>query len=296
VTDVTPGVHEFPCDTTTDVVVIPEQCTKTACGVIVDVHGGSMSADMEDKNTNLRALGKQYGYIVIQPNALPNPLLLNERLFVADTPTTPGDDTRVMDILTQVVRVFHADTNRLHMTGFSEGGFMTWRWFCQHSDLLASVAPGAAAWKCANLSQAGLTPPEVGCEFLGTDVPARDIPVLYMQGMKDGLVNPQCAATWFQSNVVPALKLDAGKAVAGDANFTRTVYLNPTGVPFEFLQHQYTTDSASFGVPIVGHCYPGSTDFTATLPGQLMGFGCKNQCAFNWGEEVIKFFMAHPKK
>src|SRR6185436_2109107 len=95
VTDVTPGVHEFPCDDTTDVVSVLEACVTTACGVIIDVHGGSMSADMEDKNTGMRALGAQHGYIVIQPNALPNPLLLGERVFVAG-----DDDTRVMDILT----------------------------------------------------------------------------------------------------------------------------------------------------------------------------------------------------
>jgi hypothetical protein len=48
-------------------------------------------------------------------------------------------------------------------------------------------------------------------------------------------------------------------------------------------------------VPVGGHCYPGSTDFTATLPGQLMGFGCKDQCSFTWAEEAVRFFMAHPK-
>jgi pimeloyl-ACP methyl ester carboxylesterase len=306
VTDVTPGLHQFNCDTTIDIVSIPEQCSKTACGVIVDVHGGMMSSQMEDKNTNLRALGNQHGYIVIQPNALQNPVLLNQRLFVADTPTAPADDTRVMDILTQVIQAFHADKNRIHMAGFSEGAFMTWRWFCQHSDLLASVAPGAAAWKCGVLANAGLTPPEVGCEMSGASVPAHDIPVLYMQGMKDGLVDPKCADTWLRSNVLTALKLGTGQTIAGDPAFqtteyVRTRYLDPAGVPFEYIQHQYTSDS-SFFFPIVGHCYPGSTDLAVTPPAQtviqpdqIMSFGCKEKCDFNWGEEVIRFFMAHPK-
>jgi hypothetical protein len=30
-------------------------------------------------------------------------------------------------------------------------------------------------------------------------------------------------------------------------------------------------------------------------PDQLMSFGCTDKCDFNWGEEVIEFFMAHPK-
>ena len=302
VTDVTPGVHTFPCDTAIDVVTIPAQCTKTACGVIVDVHGGMMSSQMEDKNTNMSALGLKHGYIVIQPNALQNPILLNQRLFVAGT-----DDTRVMDILTQVMTAFHVDQDRIHMTGFSEGGYMTWRWFCQHSDLLASIAPGAAGWKCANLANLGLTPPEVACEFSTVDggggVPARNIPVLYMQGMKDGLVDPTCADKWIRSNVLPTLKVDQGRQIAGDSTFTRTRFLDPTGVPFEYIQHQYSTDSSFLGVGIVGHCYPGSTDLTVTPPAQtvippdqLMAFGCKDACSFTWGEEVMKFFIDHPRR
>jgi poly(3-hydroxybutyrate) depolymerase len=305
--DVTPGVHQVSCDSTIDVVTVPEVCTRRACGVIVDVHGGMMSSQMEDKNTNLSALGLKYGYLVIQPNAMQNLILLNQRLFVADAPGMPADDTRVMDILTQVMKAFHVDTTRIHMTGFSEGGFMTWRWFCQHSDLLASVAPGAAAWRCANLANIGLTPPEIGCEFSGSeagaDVPEHDIPALYVQGMKDGLVDPMCADGWVRSNVFTALKLDKGTQIAGDATYTRTRYLNPDGVPFEYIQHQYQTTSSFLGVALAGHCYPGSTDLTVTPPSgttvppdQLVSFGCNDTTSFNWGEEVMKFFIAHPKR
>jgi poly(3-hydroxybutyrate) depolymerase len=219
----------------------------------------------------------------------------------------PADDTRVMGILTQVIDAFHVDKNRIHMTGFSEGGFMTWRWFCAHSDLLASVAPGAAAWQCGNLANVGLTPPEVGCELGSSGGPARHIPVLYMQGMKDGLVDPKCVDDWVRTNLSNALQLGAGQTLAGDPTFqttqyVRTRYVDKAGVPFEYIQHQYSTDSAFLGVGIVGHCYPGSTDLQVTPPAetviqpdQLMAFGCKDACDFNWGEEVIQFFMAHPR-
>jgi len=308
VTDVEPGSHLFECDTTVHSVTVPEACTKTACGVIVDVHGGMMSSQMQDKNTELSALGVKHGYIVIQPNALQNPVLLDQRLFVPDTETEKADDTRVMNILMQVIEAFHADQDRIHMTGFSEGGYMTWRWYCAHSDLLASVAPGAAAWECANLASLGLTPPEVGCELTQSARPARNIPVLYMQGMMDGLVDPECADGWVRSNVLSTLELGEGTTLAGDpdfatASYVRTRYEDPSGVPFEYIQHQYTSDSSFLGVPIVGHCYPGSSDLTVTPPeqtvvppDQLMAFGCKDDCDFDWGEEVIAFFMAHPKR
>jgi polyhydroxybutyrate depolymerase len=287
VTEVGPGPHEFACDTTTHVVMVPERCTRVSCGVIIDVHGGSMSADMEDRNTAMRALGDRHGYLVIQPNALPNPILLGERVFVAGV-----DDDRVMHILTDVVKVFHADERRIHMMGFSEGGFMTWRFICGHSDLLASAAPAAAGYNCTVLP----ITQEIGCQFSGTDAPTKNIPILYMQGTEDKLMNPDCVFSWLQGSVYPTLKLDSGSQIAGDATYERTRFLTPDAVPFELIRHHYTTDASSFGVPVGGHCYPGSTDFTASLPGQLMGFGCKDQCSFTWAEEAVRFFMAHPKR
>jgi hypothetical protein len=291
VVDVSAGTHEFSCDTTTHMVTVPEICTRLSCGVIVDVHGGSMSADMEDKNTNLRALGARYGYLVVQPNALPNPLLLGERVFVAG-----ADDDRVMHILNDVVTAFHADTSRIHMMGFSEGGFMTWRWICAHSDLLASAAPAAAGYGCTVLP----ITEEIGCRFAetdaGTEAPARHMPILYMQGVNDKLMNPDCTFSWLESNVYPTLMLDQGTKIAGDATYERTRFLDPGGVSFELIRHQYSTDASFFGVAVGGHCYPGSTDLTATLPGQLMGFGCKDTCSFTWSEEAIRFFIAHPKR
>jgi len=51
-----------------------------------------------------------------------------------------------------------------------------------------------------------------------------------------------------------------------------------------------------FGVAIKGHCYPGSKDYTPSVPGQLMGFGCNGENAFHWGEVALRFFRAHPRR
>ena len=116
-----------------------------------------------------------------------------------------------------------------------------------------------------------------------------------------------CADGWIRSHALSALEVGDGTVVAGDpafaqAKFVRTRYLDPDGVPFEYIQHQYTSDSEFLGVPIVGHCYPGSGDLMVTPPDQtmippdqLMAFGCKDDCEFDWGQEVIAFFIAHPK-
>jgi poly(3-hydroxybutyrate) depolymerase len=273
-------VHNVACDGVTYDVAIPSRCITRACGLIVDVHGGTMSGPMEDKNTNLSALGNQHGYIVITPSAAVG-------LWNAAT-----DDTKVFAFLNTVKGALHADPDRVHITGMSQGGYMSWRFLCQHTEVFASIAPAAAAG-AANIS------PEVGCTFTGQDVPSREIDLLYMHGTADALVNFPNAVT-LRDAVLAHYRMESGVKVAGDTQYTRTRYTAPGGHIFEFIQHDYVSDSAvgipPLGIAIKGHCFPGSDDQTITLPNQLMAFGCKPPTAFDWGEEVMKFFIAHPRR
>jgi hypothetical protein len=129
-------------------------------------------------------------------------------------------------------------------------------------------------------------------------VPSRELDILYMHGTQDGLVDFANAVT-LRDAVIAHYHLDAGTKVAGDGTFTRTRYAAPGGHVFEFIQHDYVSDSAvgipPLGVAIKGHCFPGSQDQTITLPGQLMAFGCKPPTSFDWGEEVTQFFIRHPR-
>ena len=211
-----------------------------------------------------------------------------------------------MNILLQVIEAFHADDKRIHMTGFSEGGFMSWRWFCQHSDLLASVAPGAAAWGCGNLANLGLTGPEIGCELSASDKPRATFPCCTCRACGTGW-SIRCAPMAGSGATRSARSRSATPPWSRATRPSRrrsscAPAIHPDGVPFEYIQHQYTSDSEFLGVPIVGHCYPGSSDLMVTPPeqtmippDQLMAFGCKDDCEFDWGEEVIAFFIAHPK-
>ena len=272
--DTSAGQHVYSCDGLTYDVDIPAACASSSCGLVADVHGLSMSGKMEDNNTNMRHLGEQYGYIVAQPNAVPAPPLSSW------TPST--DDPKVFAFLELAVSTLHVDRKRVHMTGFSEGGYMTYRFLCDHADFFASVAPAAGA----------------GCSFGGADagmwgsagVPAREIPVLAVNGTKDALVNFDGVAVPQRDEVVAGWHMDSGAVIAGDGTFTRTRYESPSGTAFEFIQHDYSS-SQSF---TLGHCFPGSMDLDGGAPGQVFGFACQPPNGFVWGDEVMKFFVAHP--
>ena len=281
VTDVSSGDHRFDCNGVVHYVTVPTACLTSLCGLVIDVHGGTMDAQMENNNTDMREIGSQHGFVVIQPSA-PN------NLWTAAT-----DDPKVFAFMMEVVQAWHLDRKRLHMMGFSQGGYMSWRFVCQHSDVFASAAPAAAALQ-------PVLAPEVPCNFTGSDAPAQELDLLYMHGTQDALVNFQNGITQ-RDAVIARFGLGAPEEVKKTATYRHTRYTNAKGTVFEFVDHDYVTDSAvgvpPLGVAIRGHCYPGSTDLVPSVPGQLMAFGCKTPPSeFHWGKMAVEFFIAHPKR
>lgn len=259
--------HVFDCSGLKWNVSVPPACLTKACGLIFDVHGFSMSGKMEDANTNLVALGAQNGFIVVNPNADPAPPLSG---WVA-----ADDDPKVFDFMQRTIKAFHVDAKRVHFTGFSQGGDMTWRFICDHSDVIASAAPAAFGQSA-----------QENC-FSKGKAPAREVPLLYMHGTKDALV-AFATATASRDAVIQVLGMTKGTPVSSDAMHLWDRYTNAKGTVFEMLQHDYTGAAL-----IQGHCYPGSTD-PGGQPGQVFSFKCNQSSPFKWGEAVMKFFLDHP--
>ena len=126
------GHQVYACNGFNFDVEVPAGCLDGGCGLIIDVPGRTMDAAMQDANTGMRARGDASGYVVIQPNANPAP---PQSTFNP----TPADDAKLYDFFTRAIAVYRSDPHRIHMTGFSEGGFMTWRFLCDHADLFASI-------------------------------------------------------------------------------------------------------------------------------------------------------------
>lgn len=272
VSDVSAGKHEFACDGIRHFVSVPDACLTHACGLVVDVHGGTMDAAMEDHNTNIAALGTEAGYLVLQPSAFGNNW-------------SPGvDDDKIVAFMEDLFAAFHVDRDRVHVMGFSQGGFMTWRLLCKRADWFASVSPGGAG------NAVPLAP--AGCAFSGAEMPSAEVSILHLAGTKDAFV-PITSQQQQRDTVVAAWGMPAPDVEEG-TGFRRSRYTSAAGTVYEYLEHDYETDAAFF-VAIKGHCYPGSTDYTPQVPGQLMGFGCKGDNAFHWGQEAIRFFIEHPK-
>jgi hypothetical protein len=277
------GHHVYACNGLTFDVEVPAACVGGGCGIILDVHGLTMSGAMEDANTGLRARGGAAGFVVVQPSANPAP---------PQASWSESDEPKVFDFLTRAIAVYAIDVDRVHMTGFSQGGFMTWRFVCAHADLFASVAPAAAASNCPVVGNPAGAP---ACSFTGTEIPSRKLPILYMHGRADQNYIPFACAQPQVDAIVSAWGLTANGVVASSPTYARTRWSDAAGTVVELIAHDYTSSAQ---VPFVsaseleGHCFPGSTD-PGGQPGQLFSFRCQQPASFVWGTEVVEFFVAH---
>ena len=279
------GHRVYACNGIDFDVEVPPACAGGGCGIILDVHGLTMSAAMEDANTELRVRGAAAGFVVVQPNANPAPPRAS---------WSEDDEPKVYDFLTRAIAVYAIDAARVHMTGFSQGGFMTWRFLCAHADRFASVAPAAAASNCAVVGNPQGAP---ACSFTGAEVPSRKIPILYMHGTADQNYIPFTCAQPQVDAIASAWGLTADGVVASSPTYRRSRWSDAAGTVVELLAHDYSSSAQVPFVPaseLEGHCYPGSSD-PGDQPGQLFSFRCEQPASFVWGVEVVQFFVAHPR-
>ena len=93
-----------------------------------------MSGDLQDYYTNISKLGGDAGYIVVNPTA-------NRTLYGRSWSYLGDNDSQIFSIMERVKKVFHVMEERVHITGFSQGAGMTWRFICKYPHYIASAAP-----------------------------------------------------------------------------------------------------------------------------------------------------------
>lgn len=250
-------------------VEIPAACTQGPCGLLVDLHGYTMTASSEDENTGMRALGQANGYVVVQPTA-------TKDNFGQPSWNQPTDAQRVYQFLADLAASLPIDKKRIHAMGFSQGGGMAFRLVCDHADFIASAAPIGAIR---------------GCEFAGANTPSEEVDLLMVHGHADAVVNFQSVAVPQRDDALDAWPFGAPTTIEEDAKHEARRWTTPSGTVFEFWEHDYETSAVVFFVGIKGHCVPGGSDFD----GPPAGYSCEDTNTFVFGELAMEFFKAHPK-
>lgn len=270
--DTTPGDHTVTCGGLRVDLRIPQTCPREGCGLILVLHGDTGTGLLEDAHVRLREQGARAGYVVVAPTG---PAF---GAAAAGSTWSPANDATLMAIVGRLRTELSTDARRIHVTGFSRGGYTTWRLLCDHSDVFASAAPAAA----------GAT--RAGPCFGNGRFPSRKLPILMLMGRTDASVTV-AVTSQIRDAAIAHYGATTEERVAGDDRFSHRRWTSADGALIEVFEHSYETAADGPWGFAKGHCFPGSvTDPYApqyALP-------CRPPNAFTWGDEVLRFFRAHP--
>lgn len=142
----------------------PTYAGKTPMPVVVDLHGYLDPASFQEEVTQLGSYGDTHGFITITPQVAGPIPLWNTTLGGKDLAFIGG-------LLRTIDSTMCVDLNRIYVTGYSNGAFMTSSVACQFASQVAAVAPVA-----------GIEDP-AGCH------PSRPVPVVAFHGTADPYVS-----------------------------------------------------------------------------------------------------------
>jgi len=262
------GTVDLKCDDLLFTLHVPEVCLKKACGLIVDIHGFQMTADLQNYYTDLAKRGGNEGYIVLQPTA-------KKTSYGRNWEYRDDNASKIFSFMNRVKKVFHVMDERVHVTGFSQGSWMTWRFVCHYAEHLGSVAPIAfgAGWPKDYFKEPLLINVFSNC-FKG-----KQVDVLYAHGKKDGTVHYSGALKTVKK-IGEDWNLANAEVLFKDEDYQRVRFTNSQGTVLEFISYNWVRKD------LEGHCFPGVGNY----------LGCGRTNSFHWGDEVVKFFLEHPKK
>lgn len=281
--------HTFQCDGVEFKVMLTQDCVDAACGVIVDVHGWLSNPDEQERRSNLaHAAMENGGYIVVQPGELSEPSNWDGAVH----------NPIVFDFLQQAIEAFDVDRDRVHFTGFSQGGWMTWNFICEHADIIASAAPIAA--------------PGGAC-FLNGPGAGRKVPILLISGTNDILIPYYSIdSIWSIADTLVGVMYDYGMvtqdfsdyafSAAGDlvVDAAGRIDIAADGVAFEVVDGSaegdfwWTRYTASDGTVFEhlrhanNHVYPDNPDSEL--------FPEEPSVWFSVGDAILQFFIENPRK
>ena len=273
ITDVSTGDHVYTCGGLQVDARIPAACQAPGCGLILVLHGDTGTGLLMDGHVKMRELGAQNGYVVVAPTGPPYGGGLPGSTWKST------NDATLVQMVRDFAAVFRVDMKKIHVTGFSRGAFVTWRLLCDHSDLFASAAPAGAGF--------GTSFGEQTCFTTGRS-PARKLPIIFLMGRTDASVG-YTTMTQIRDAAIANYAAAGPVNVAMDAQYRHDRWTG-TGV-IETFDHAYETVNDGPFASAKGHCIAGST--TDPYAPQY-AIPCKLPNAFVWGEEVMRFFRAHP--
>lgn len=196
--------------------------SKSPIPLVIALHGYSSSGKQLESFVNFKAVAEQRGFILVSPDGTVDATgnqFWNATEVCCNFFSEVDDDAYLISILNDMESKYSIDPKRIYFVGHSNGGFMSYRMACNHSDRIAAIASLAGA-TFLNSSDCAAKNPVSVLQIHGTS----DTTILYNGGAILGKQYPSATASATQwatfdrcsNNASPrADKLDLVTNIAG---------------------------------------------------------------------------------
>ena len=196
--------------------------SKSPAPLVVLLHGYGSSGKQQETYMNFTAVAEQRGFLLAYPDGTVDATgkqFWNATEVCCNFFLEVDDDAYLISILNDMESKYSIDRKRIYFVGHSNGGFMSYRMACKHSDRIAAIASLAGATFLNSSDCAAINPVSV-LQVHGTS----DTTILYDGGAILSRQYPSATASVTQwatidrcSNnaVLRADKLDLVTTIAG---------------------------------------------------------------------------------
>lgn len=255
----------------TFVTYIPSNGGERQMPLIISLHGGLASPKGQFHLADFRPIADKDKFIVICP--------ASKHIWHDGADNDGIDDVKFMDqLISYAIATYHADPQRIYITGISNGGFMTSRLACQLYKRIAAVAVVAAT---LNVSE-------------GYDL-VSPLPVIYMHGTKDKIVS-YGGGKMFGRKIYSQSEIIKKWVILDGCNqtpvITRTADIAHDGTTIikeEYINHHNGLKVVGYTINGGGHTWPGGWQY---LPKFIVGKTTQN---LNACQVIWDFFKSYKK-
>lgn len=149
---------------------VPTDYDRAALALVLTFHGWNSNAMAMQDRSRMNDTADREGFAVVYPQGIGDSFNAGGDCCGDALDMNIDEGAFVRAILDDVAAVLCLDRRRVYSTGMSNGGFLSYRFACEMTDVIAAVAPVAAVVRVPT------------CE------PSRPIPVLHFHGTSDAFV------------------------------------------------------------------------------------------------------------
>jgi polyhydroxybutyrate depolymerase len=180
--------------------------------LLVFLHGYGGSGDLYE--SDLARIADEEGFLLAAPDGTPNDCgvpfwnATDACCRLACSAADVDDSAYLRGLVEEARGRLNVDARRVHFFGYSNGGFMSYRMACDHSDIVAAIASFAGA-TFADPARCAAAQPVHVLQVHGTN----DTTIPYLGGSLSGVSYPGALASveqWVERNGCTAASVDGG--------------------------------------------------------------------------------------